>query len=36
MAAPVRADEFVYLGADGRPTNDTDPYGGAIDTRDCS
>lgn len=32
MAEPVRSNEKVYLGIDGRPTDDVDPYGGAIDT----
>lgn len=32
MAAPQRDDRKTYLGDDGVPTNDTDPYGGAIDT----
>lgn len=32
MSVPTRDDKKTYLGVDGVPTNDTDPYGGAIDT----
>ena len=32
MSTPNRGNKKTYLGADGVPTNDTDPYGGAIDT----
>lgn len=32
MGAPVDLDIAYYLGADGTPTNDTDPIGGAPDT----
>lgn len=32
MSLPDRGDKFTYLGADGVPTTDTDPIGGAIDT----
>lgn len=32
MSTPTRADKRTYLGADGVPSNDTDPIGGAIDT----
>lgn len=32
MASPTRDDCKTYLGADGRPVNDTDPIGGAIAT----
>ena len=31
MAEPLRSDEVTYLGDDGRPTTDVDPYGGPID-----
>lgn len=32
MGAPTDEDILYYPGADGTPTNDTDPIGGAIDT----
>lgn len=32
MSTPNRGNKKTYLGIDGVPTNDTDPYGGAIDT----
>lgn len=32
MSIPNRGDKKTYLGSDGRPTNDTDPCGGGIDT----
>ena len=32
MSTPNRGNKKTYLGTDGVPTNDTDPYGGAINT----